>query len=139
MTRKDLEIRTNYVSLNTLLSREKLVFETETVLSVAAASRLIESILIDIPIGPIWIDRTGDQAIVIDGARRLRILTSFLNDEFALSGLECLTSCAGRKKSLLDPHFLRKLEELEVLVHSIEKGTSTEAKELIVKRIKGDL
>lgn len=52
-------------------------------------SRLVESFLMNIPIPPIFLyERNYNEYEVIDGRQRLEALRGFLNNEFALAGLE---------------------------------------------------
>ncbi|HYW41605.1 MAG TPA: DUF262 domain-containing protein [Bryobacteraceae bacterium] len=60
-------------------------------------SRLIESLLLDIPIPPIYLGQeAGGRLEVIDGQQRLTTLLKFVNNEFPLQRLEAIRSLAGK-------------------------------------------
>ncbi len=66
------------------------------------ASRLIESILLNIPIPVIYASEDSNSNwIIVDGLQRLNSLTRFYNDEFKLTGLETLTEYNGKKYSTI--------------------------------------
>ncbi len=55
-------------------------------------SRLIESLLLDIPIPPIYFAEMPDKRLeVIDGQQRLTTLMKFVNNEFVLRKLGCVS------------------------------------------------
>ena len=55
------------------------------------ASRLVESILLNVPIPPIYLSQNEEFELdVIDGQQRLYSLYRFEDNQFALTGLEAL-------------------------------------------------
>lgn len=59
-------------------------------------SRLIESLIINIPVLPIVIyEQRYDSHVVIDGKERLRAITNFYSNKLALTGLEVNTELNG--------------------------------------------
>lgn len=71
-------------------------------------SLLIESFLLNIPVPPIFLfERDYNEYEVIDGRQRLDAISSFLNNDFALTGLEYWKEL-NRKRFLDLPQVLQK-------------------------------
>jgi hypothetical protein len=101
-------------------------------------SRLIESILIRIPVQGFWIDATGvKEWIVVDGFKRLSTIKQFVEDKtLKLCELEYLTKLQGKTFDELERQYQRRIEELRVRVYLIKPGTPAEVKQSIIDRIK---
>ena len=100
-------------------------------------SRLIESILIRIPLPAFYVDATSDSFwIVVDGLQRLTTLKRFIVDEdLVLRGLEFLRHLEGKRYSELPRNFQRRIDETQVTIFSIQAGTPEKVKFNIFKRI----
>ena len=71
-------------------------FQRNLVWKIQQKSQFIESAILNIPIPPIYLKRNPDgRLIVVDGLQRTSAILSFLNNDFALTGLEALSKLNG--------------------------------------------
>ena len=103
----------------------------------AAQSRLIESILIRIPLPAFYMDGTDDEKwLVVDGLQRLTSLKRFIIDkELRLSGLEFLRKYDNHSYDELPRNLQRRIQETQVIVFLIQERTPPDVKFKIFKRI----
>jgi len=103
-------------------------------------SRLIESLLIKIPIQAFYADTSDDSKwLIIDGLERINTLRRFvITNDLILSGLEFLTQFNNKSWHDLPRGFQRRILETVLTFFVIEKGTPPEIKYAIYKRIKTD-
>lgn len=101
-------------------------------------SRLMESILIRIPLPAFYLDAT-DQVnwTVVDGLQRLSTLDAFCTKEsFVLQDLEFLPELKGKKFSELPQHYQVLIEDdTNLLFYNLMPGTPTLAKYTIFSRV----
>jgi hypothetical protein len=106
-------------------------------------SRLVESLLIRIPLPAFYLDELPLEAgqitqrlAVVDGVQRLTALDRFINkNEFRLSSLEFLDQLNGRGFEDLEPALKRRILEAKLVAYVVESGTPPAAKLNIFKRI----
>lgn len=95
-----------------------LSFNLNKNVSLSASSKLIESILLSIPIGQITIASgpTGG-FLVLDGEKRLSIIESFVQNEFELTDLSILSANNGLTHHTLSQNERNKIEDFVLEVN----------------------
>lgn len=100
-------------------------------------SRLIESILIRLPIPAFYFDAIDDDKWqVVDGLQRLSAIKNFvLDDKLKLTGLEFLKDFEGFSYNELPRQLKRRINEFQTSVYLIKPGTPFEMKYSLFNRI----
>ncbi|MGI2181782.1 DUF262 domain-containing protein [Shewanella oncorhynchi] len=109
------------------------------------SSRLIESLILNIPVPFIYIsqdidvDEEVDDEVarysVIDGQQRLTAIYNFFKSKFELEGLEVLTDLNGSKYNTLPPFLIRRLEERTIRCLRIDSTLDGQVKYDIFERL----
>lgn len=101
-------------------------------------TRLVESILLGIPLPAFYFNQDRDGTYqVVDGVQRLSTISLFMKDGHVLDeiDLEYLRDLHGLTYSQLDPAATRRFRSAQIVVHVIEPQTPDEVKYDIFSRV----
>ncbi len=100
-------------------------------------SRLIESLLLNIPIPVIYFAEQKEtlKYEVIDGQQRLRTFNDFLNDEFELKDLDVRSDVNGKKYSQLEPIDKNEIRKRSIRAIVILNDSDEEVKYEVFERL----
>lgn len=117
-------------------------FQRNYVWDITRKSRLIESILLQIPLPVIYLSRDLEGKYqVVDGVQRLSVIEEFFSNNFRLVNLEYLKQeCEGKfysknKENSLHMKFVRQLRTYQIDCNVIEPSTPIDVKFDIFKRL----
>ncbi|PTA43152.1 DUF262 domain-containing protein [Micromonospora sp. RP3T] len=112
-------------------------FQRNLVWKSSQKSRLIESIILQIPLPAFYFAEDEDGMYrAVDGLQRLSTIHSFVRrEEFALHNLEYLESAVGQRFSDLPQAWKRRIFSSQLVVHVIDPSTPTDVKYNIFKRL----
>ena len=83
-------------------------------------SRFIESIILNFPLPPIYVNQTTDgDFIIIDGLQRTTSMFEFINNKYPLVGLEALPKLNGKYFEDLD-NLKTKIEDKKLLLYILK-------------------
>lgn len=86
-------------------------YQRDYVMDIKLASRLIESVLLNIPIPTVYLCEELDGRLsIIDGQQRMTSFVKYLKNEFALKGLEELSELNGKRFNELEKPLQRILK-----------------------------
>ncbi len=109
------------------------------------SSRLIESLILNIPIPLIYLSQDVDvdtetydeeyRYSVIDGQQRLTAIVEFFNNKYSLTGLDALKELEGAYYKDLPPFLIRRLEERTIKCLRIDSTVDGQIKYDIFERL----
>lgn len=99
-------------------------------------SRLIESLLLRIPIPVFYVAADHDeQWKVVDGVQRISTIYGYMEGEFTLAQMEYRREFGGKRYGELPRPMQRRISETQLVVNVIEPGTPPEVMFNIFRRI----
>lgn len=129
---EQIKVRTNNILVDHLVSRIRHneidlspdFQRMRGIWSDARKSRLIESLLLRIPIPVFYVSADDhDNWAVVDGVQRMSTIYDYVRGEFSFSGLEYLEDLYGLKYDDLPRNMHRRISETQLIVNIIEPGT----------------
>jgi Protein of unknown function DUF262 len=104
------------------------------------ASRLVESLLLNVPIPVCYFAEDDDFNFeVIDGLQRITSLRRFLDNEFALTGVTVLAEIRGKTFSQLAPRDQRRLESRTIRCVAITADSHPDIKFDVFERLNSNV
>lgn len=146
----EIDVQTRIMTVDLLMSRlRREVLDlaadfqrTAGIWSEVNQSRLIESLLLRIPLPTLYAAESGEESwAIVDGIQRLSTIARFVEPEIVnarplkLRKLEYLRQYEGRKYSELPPALQTRINETELIIHLIRAGTPEPVKFNIFARI----
>jgi len=114
-------------------------FQRGVVWSLEEQSRFVESVLLRIPLPPVYLAEQGAEGkskwIVVDGRQRLLSMFYFMDGRFTLRGLTLLSQLNGMRFADLDSRLRRRFEDAPITTIVIESGSDPEAVSAVFQRL----
>ena len=114
-------------------------FQRSLVWSNKQKSKFIESVILDIPLPPIYLKRDEENSLImVDGLQRTSCLRDFFACKFALEGLETLrklNGCDIKKLQREYPQYLARLEDKQMQAYIMSPSVKMEIVYDIFERI----
>ncbi|MDI9342439.1 MAG: DUF262 domain-containing protein [Sediminibacterium sp.] len=99
-------------------------FQRNQVWKIDQKSRFIESVLLNYPLPPIYLNETKDSKyMVIDGLQRTTTLNDFYNGQFKLKGLDALPMYEDKYFSSLPHNIQSKFEDKRLNIYALKPST----------------
>ncbi len=98
-------------------------------------SYFIESLLLRVPIPPVFFYEVEGQLEIVDGSQRIRTIVSFVRDGFPLTGLEKLDILNGFEFSKLPIAVQRQLNNTPMRSYVLDQGTDESTRVDLFRRL----
>jgi hypothetical protein len=98
-------------------------------------SYLIESLLLRLPIPPVFLYDVNGRLEIVDGSQRIRTMKAFLLDQFKLIGLEKLEIINGFRFSDLPPEVQRRLKNAPIRSFILDQTTDETTRVDLFRRL----
>lgn len=103
-------------------------------------SKLIESILLGLPLPSIYLSQYEDGKLtVVDGLQRLTTIKNFMNDDISLTNLEYLEECNNKRFSelegILSPLRIRRFGQTQIMCFVIDYRSPSQLKYDLFRRL----
>ncbi len=140
----DILIRSSHLSIRQVMDEidEGLYildpdFQRDFVWTSEQQSRLIESVLMRIPLPVFYFAETENgKIIIVDGLQRITTFHRFINDEFRLTHVaEGNHALTGKNFSELDPKFKNRIKRTNLTLYVIDEKAPDRAKLDIFERV----
>jgi len=100
-----------------------------------AQSYFIESVLLRIPVPPIFFYDVQGRLEIVDGSQRVRSLAKFVSDELRLTSLEKLDALSGLKFSQLPPSIQKRFFNTPIRSFVLDEGTDESTRIELFRRL----
>ncbi len=117
-------------------------FQRNFVWDIGRQSRLIESLMLRIPIPAFYLSENKNGSYqVVDGLQRLTTINDFLNNKFYLKGLEYLNEQEGKyfqsrgKQKGIDGQFIKTIKLTQLNINIIESKSPAKVKFDVFRRV----
>ena len=115
-------------------------YQRDYIMDDKKASKLIESVLLQIPIPTIYLCEENDsRSSVIDGQQRLTSFVRYLSNEFKLTGLEEISSLNGKYFKDLEKSYQRKIKQTSISSIVIKKESQDLKYEIFARLNQGSV
>jgi Protein of unknown function DUF262. len=136
-TKADIDIRETPHSIFELMRKyddKRLIiepdFQRRLVWKPEQKSRFIESIILNFPLPPFYVNETREgKYIIVDGLQRTTALHEFVNNEFELVGLEALPKLNGKRFSdlkIMSGAYQTKIEDKKITLYVLRPSVPME-------------
>ena len=130
----DIETLVRRIKDNEIVLRPK--FQRTAVWNTKLKSRLVESLLLNLPVPPVFLAEDEDSTkVVVDGQQRLRAVDDFYRERFSLDSLELLKDLNGKSFTHLESKLQRRFLNRVIRVLTIPYRESFDVRYLIFERL----